>query len=321
MDDFAQEDQATIDRARHEVAVHASIIRKQLVALFHQPFDESLIPPVHLPSCPAVAASTTSPPVSCKCSREYHERYAERDRGLANQYHFYLRHQRIRPFVLDEWQSLSGDTRKPNSRRVHEAISRVLKRIVAQFHPDLGITETIAHRSTNASRKDAPAFDREAKELLGASSITLIERTSAVDMRDANGASVEIVPCRVVRIAAAEYLQEMWSYACNIRLGRARLIYEPSGTGRVAQKARLIRCVLVALGKHTEPSSDGVPRWQQVSLRAIAEDIGCPTTGARYTALGTLLEHLQMARIVWGTKKTRSRAFRLLCYRHLPDPR
>ena len=320
MDDKAQEDQAAIDRARHEVAVLASLIKKQLLALFKQPFDESLLPPVHLPSCPAFAAST-GPRVSCKCAREYHERYAERDRVLANQCHFYLRHQRIRPFVLDEWKRLPGDTRTTNGRRDHAAASRVLQRIVAQFHPDLGITETIAHHTTSASRLDAPAFDREAKELLGASSIALIDGRSAVVMSDANGASVAVVPRCSVSISAAEYLREMWSYACDIRLGRDGLIYEPRGTGRVARKARLIRCVLVALGKCHEPSSDGVPRWQQVPLRAIAEDIGCPTTGARYTALGKLLEHLQMARIVWGTKKTRSRAFRLLCFRHLPDQR
>lgn len=320
MDDFAQEDQATTDRNRRVVAVLATLIKKQLLDLFQQPFDESLIPPVHLPSCPAFAAST-GPRVACQCPREYREQCAKRDREQASKCHDYLRHPRIRPWVLDEWARLREDTRKADNRRVHEAISRVLKRIVAQFHPDLGITETIAHRSTNASRKDAPAFDREAKELLGASSIALIDRNIAVVMRDANGPSVAIVPRRVVSLSAGEYLREMWRYACDIRLARDRRIYEPSGTGRVAQKARLIRCVLVALGKHTEPSSDGVPRWQQVSLRAIAEDIGCPTTGARYTALGTLLEHLQMARIVWGTKTTRSRAFRLLCYRHLPDPR
>jgi hypothetical protein len=299
MDDKAQEDQAAIDRARHEVAVLATLIKKQLLALFKQPFDESQLPPVHLPSCPAFAAST-GPRVSCKCSREYHAQYAERDQALASHCHSYL---------------------KTDSRRRNQAASRLLRRIISQFHSDLEITETIAHHTTTANIKTVPAFDSRAETLFGAESIEVQAHAYTGTSRGATGSAFAIARWVSLTIPVAEYLREIWSCASVIRLGRDMVLYEPIGKGPVARKARLIRSVLLALGKHHEPPSDGIPKLQQVPLTTLAQDLCIPLTGARYTALGDLLGELQGLRIVWSPKKTRSRVFRLLCYRHLPDKR
>lgn len=320
MDDKAQEAQAAIDRARHEVAVLATLIKKQLLTLFMQPFDESQLPPVHLPSCPAFAAST-GPRVSCKCSRDYHEQYADRDRALASRCHIYLRHPRIRPWVLDEWNRLREDTRTTDSRRSNQAASRLLRRIVSQFHSDLEITETIAHHTTTANITTVPAFDSGAETLFGAESIEVRAHACTGTSRVATGSAFAIARWVSLTIPVAEYLREIWSCASVIRLGRDMVLYEPTGKGPVARKARLIRSVLLALGKHHEPPSDGIPKLQQVPLTTLAQDLCIPLTGARYTALGDLLGQLQGLRIVWSPKKTRSRVFRLLCYRHLSDKR
>lgn len=289
-------------------------LKPQIIKLLQRSFEPSLLPPDHLPSCPVDPPNrpTEGPRKPCNCAAERFDKHPDWERSG---YNLMLRDSDVKPTLNYEWQRLSDHRQRtgkpPTIETINRIANRILERIFQVYYSglddpalDLGLDQGIGHRTTRRL-EGMTAFQQRAEELLGSEPIEVEPRDHFTD--EPNGL--------VTNTMSLGFLCWAWQHACAVgRLADyapAYSVYRPVGNSRRANKASLILRILEELGRHTTAKRHG---WVRVSTAAICDALGVPRNNPRYTQARKLLIALGKLRIVWDSRSTRNRTFRLLAY-------
>lgn len=245
---------------------------------------------------------------------------------LDQPWHPLLRFSEIRQRITEEWQKLQdrqntiqshitgAQSRKDTEARnllkaqladrlpLMRAVNRTIKFVFHTFPTtDPSLNQTITRFD---SRTASQATNLEQRFIEGAEQ--LFKKKPLRVSKCNEGRHLET---RVYEMMPVAFLHSTWQYACSVRKTSKGSYWEPVENTVPAQRARWVRRLLEALGKHTTPDKSG---WVQVPVVTLCRAIGVTPKGKRYGKVCDLLILLCESGVLWDSETSRDRAFRLL---------